>query len=213
MQSYSWNGSYSFPWERYGKLRGSIVEYLGDSNRIIDIGFREGKLLDNLRESYPGKELTGLEIISLPLKTGFYNICGSIESAPFQRGSFDGLLCTFVLDYLSREARQNAINEIRRIVKKDGKVVFCFHSRKSGILEAMVRDATEARIEGKMGEVRDIVYVAKALNANIFPDERRFMDYMKKIMFAEELDVIQGEENGKIRETGYVAFLRNREPE
>jgi len=208
MENYSWESRFSFPWEKCEKMTKDVMEYLSDAHRIIDIGFGRGYVLSQLRETYPEKELVGLDIIPRCLNSGISSMRGSIENLPYKSDSFDGVICTFVLDYVDRE---KSIGEIRRILKENRKAVLLFHHPEGCILRLL----TEELMENP--EDKTLRYFVNTLNSNIFKSSQEFEKFMRNSMlidylatyFFEPKDSTKKEEKDIVC---YAAHLINKNP-
>lgn len=99
-------------------------EFLKDCRTVLDAGCGDGKFLGLF------KNMVGVETNSEKLKTvrGKTMICASVENLPFKDGSFDGILCTEVLEHVRNYMK--AMNEIHRVAKVNGKVLITTPNKK-----------------------------------------------------------------------------------
>lgn len=104
---------------------------LSGGDRILEVGFGSGVTFINLFEKY--KEIYGLDLTAetdkvskvfneLNIKTNLTN--GSVLSMPYPDDFFDSVLLISILEHLHPEDLENAFIEIRRVLKKDGQVVY-----------------------------------------------------------------------------------------
>ncbi len=87
-----------------------------DIQTVLDVGCRDGRLLNLLGERY---ETMGMDIgeESLQKVRGMTRV-GSIDEIPFQDKSFDLTLCTEVLEHLPDDVMYKGIEELKRVTKK-----------------------------------------------------------------------------------------------
>ncbi|OGR44981.1 MAG: hypothetical protein A2X35_06185 [Elusimicrobia bacterium GWA2_61_42] len=122
---------------RLGERRGLGPEFIeialglaGDltGRKVLDVGCGYGELLGAAAKVFPGAEFYGVDfspdrVIAASLsnvKTLKVDI--EAERLPFPDNFFDAVFCTEVLEHLRAPA--GCLGEIRRVVKKSGKVVF-----------------------------------------------------------------------------------------
>lgn len=58
-------------------------------------------------------------------RTNSPHVQASIMAIPLQKHSFDALYCAFVFDLLSPEDIQKALDEFRRLIKPNGRLIVC----------------------------------------------------------------------------------------
>lgn len=109
---------------------GKALALAGDlrSKKVLDVGCGYGALLGKAAELCAGAELYGIDFSPerveeagrAEVKTIKVDI--EAERFPFDDESFDVVFCTEVLEHLREPA--GCLSEIRRVLKKNGKVVF-----------------------------------------------------------------------------------------
>jgi ubiquinone/menaquinone biosynthesis C-methylase UbiE len=116
----------------------SVIDGLMDgiSGTILDLGCGTG-IISKL---YPSKDIVGIDISPEMLKyhPGKF-LQASAEDIPFESFTFDSVICRSVIHHLQRP--KLALNEIRRVLKQGGKVVF-WETNKSAIA-SFIRGITQ----------------------------------------------------------------------
>lgn len=104
---------------------------LSGGNRVLEIGFGSGVTFLNLSEMFI--EIYGLDLDAdiestaatferLGIKPFLKN--GNILKLPYQDGFFDSVLLISILEHLKPETLITAFQEIRRVLRPDGEVVY-----------------------------------------------------------------------------------------
>lgn len=96
--------------------------------RVLELGCGNGKTVSALMSA-------GIEPICLDISRNALVECaktvgpspfpfveGDMTSLPFADDAFDSIICFHVLEHLTEEERRDAMNEIERTLKKDGKL-------------------------------------------------------------------------------------------
>lgn len=119
------------------RLRQKAIDLLPKNARLLEVGAGTG-----INFSFYSSEQRGvaaepsggmLQIArSKTRPAGISLVRSCAEQLPFGRGSFDSALATLVL--CSVESPQNALSELRRVVKAGGTVVLLEHVRPRGLL-------------------------------------------------------------------------------
>ena len=110
-----------------------ISPSLGDS--ILDIGSGTGSALKMMAEDFPlpinliGLDLSRQMLSKSKLKAGdkylfLTHVQGDAISLPFKDNLFDHLFCSFTLDLMPAIEINLALDEMRRVIKPSGKLVF-----------------------------------------------------------------------------------------
>jgi len=119
------------------RLRRRAIDLLPKNARLLEVGAGTG-----INFSFYSSEQTGvaaepsggmLQIArgkSRPAGISLVRSCA--EQLPFEQGSFDSALATLV--FCSVASPQNALSELRRVVKTGGTVVLLEHVRPPGLL-------------------------------------------------------------------------------
>lgn len=103
-----------------------VTEYI-KTGAILEVGCGNGKtLLPLARQHY---DITAIDIskkaLELAQKAVGENVKvkflqGDVCSLQFEQASFDGIVCSFVLQHLLGDERKKAISEMRRVLKPGG---------------------------------------------------------------------------------------------
>ena len=115
------------------KQRHKIVDLLKirSGENLLDVGCGTGSLLLVAKKTYPDNEMVGidvdpevLEITSKKLKKNSLDvklINTSAAKLPFNDSSFDIVVSTLIFHHLPTEIKLQALQEIHRVLKKDGR--------------------------------------------------------------------------------------------
>jgi ubiquinone/menaquinone biosynthesis C-methylase UbiE len=107
------------------------VSELSGGSRVLEIGFGSGVTFLNLNDMY--REIHGLDLTAnvedvtatfqrLGIRTFLRN--GNVLSLPHQDGYFDSVLLISILEHLRPESLISAFQEISRVLKQTGQVVY-----------------------------------------------------------------------------------------
>lgn len=99
--------------------------------RVLELGVGNGKTLKSILAQKPSS-LTAIDISqqalslcqSSPLFTEVQFIHSSVTSLPFPDSSFDIVVCYYILNNLSPQDQSKALDEIHRVLKKGGFLLF-----------------------------------------------------------------------------------------
>ncbi|GAH89072.1 unnamed protein product, partial [marine sediment metagenome] len=97
-----------------------IDKILGEfeNAKILDAGCGEGVLVEKYRKK-------GFDIIGIDLNySSEYVKNGDIREMPFEDGEFNLVLCLDVLEHINISDHKKASNELRRVTKKGGLIIF-----------------------------------------------------------------------------------------
>ena len=109
------------------------------ADRILEVGFGGGDLLEKLLSSQPCEYVAGVDLsadmvslVSRRLRryilAGRADVrCGDIEALPFGDGEFTKL-CSVNTLYFWRTPSL-ALAECRRVLRRDGRIILCFNSK------------------------------------------------------------------------------------
>jgi ubiquinone/menaquinone biosynthesis C-methylase UbiE len=122
-------------WPVIGKLyqrrvKMCLAECTG-GKRVLEVGFGSGLTFLNLHDIYD--EIYGLDLKApvnevakmferRSLETKLIN--GSVLQMPYEDGFFDTVLLISILEHLKPEQLKQAFSEIRRVLRKNGQVVY-----------------------------------------------------------------------------------------
>ncbi len=106
------------------EISDAIQKYVSNDSKILDIGCGNGRLLQNIPENV---DYTGLDISQNLITKAQTNhsdrtfVVGNILELPFEDNIFDVIFAIASLHHIpSDQLRQNAINEIKRVLKPNG---------------------------------------------------------------------------------------------
>ena len=140
-----WRGSQKFRYDLYIKILESILP-TEEKIKILDIGCALGDFTKRVWQLDPKNEIYGIDIsenaIAMVSKE-YPNMKFKVESLPelsFRDNSFDLILCLEVLYYLNAEDRIKSLENIRRVLKPGGYLLF------SGVLDGGIRYFAEDEI-------------------------------------------------------------------
>lgn len=132
---------------------------------ILDVGCGNGSFTQAVSAALPCSNITAIDI-STPKLYSFSNITfikGSVERLPFDSESFD--LVISVLSLHHWKEKNKGINEIYRILKKDGRLI---------IGDPLLEDWMSNRFFGKLMQV---------LDGGSFTDKKRISGYLNMAGF------------------------------
>jgi len=123
-----WNKLYknkSIEWKKETKEIPKILK----GKKVLEIGVGNGKTLASIIKMKP-KEIVAIDFSQEAVdicKEKFPEvevICSDVKSMPFEDGKFEFVIIYFILDSLLDWEIEGAINEIYRVLKKGGRVLF-----------------------------------------------------------------------------------------
>lgn len=100
-----------------------------DASSLLDIGCNAGELLAYCGAHYPAMRLFGVEVNSAALDKARQNLphadllAAGAEELPFPDASFDCVTCIEVLEHIPANLREQALAEMRRVVRPGGRLV------------------------------------------------------------------------------------------
>mgnify|MGYP000876170187 FL=1 len=104
----------------FGSGVGLVSQFLEENNEVVAIE--------------PEKEM----LFTYPNHT-YKRILGSLEQVEkFESESFDIVLCHNVLEYIEENNRENYLSELKRVLKRDGKLSIIKHNQVGKIMQAVV---------------------------------------------------------------------------
>lgn len=118
----------------YSRWRKEVLKWVPKRGRILEVGVGTGK---NLPYYYENHEIFAVDISENMLKrakikaetseASIYLVQMDVERLGFPNGFFDAAISTYV--FCSVENPLRGLEEIRRVLKKDGTVIFLEHVR------------------------------------------------------------------------------------
>ncbi|MBI4406719.1 class I SAM-dependent methyltransferase [Candidatus Micrarchaeota archaeon] len=145
-----------------------VTSHIDEKGRIADLGSGPG----NLWKNAPHLKSRVFSIDVVPNKG--LSARGSSSALPFRDGSFDHVVSTFALEYMDRH---KALSEMRRITRKNGKLILLLHHPDGPVIKS-ARQAYSAfgqlinllkRIQRNNFETREVDEVLRSM-AGQFPD-------------------------------------------
>lgn len=136
------------------KYMADMLSDFKKNGKIIDIGCGTGEMLQILKKhnfftyglDYSLKMLQEISKESVDQQGALIN--GDIENLSFKDGSFDGVICAGVIEYLNEDKK--ALREIYRILKPKGLAIITFSNRLSParIFEPLAHNQIGQKIKG-----------------------------------------------------------------
>ena len=109
--------------------------------KVLDIGIGDGHVASLYINSKRIKEVIGLDFSKEMLnecrkKLKIKCICGDIEALNFKENSFDTIVCSEVIYYLS--SPRKFIEKCKKILKRNGKLIIILHNPRTFFLEPIL---------------------------------------------------------------------------
>jgi ubiquinone/menaquinone biosynthesis C-methylase UbiE len=119
----SFSGSRNRLWPEFEELK----KYIKDGEKILDLGCGNGRLFElfkNRNVKYTGVD-TSVEFIERAKeKYGDYFVVADAFNLPFPDNSFDSIWAIAFFHHIpSKQLRAEVLKEIKRVLKKDGKII------------------------------------------------------------------------------------------
>ena len=132
---------------RYWDFRDRVAFKYVQGDSILDAGCGEGITLEKLVQTFPGKNIVGIDTESENIEIGQrYELpvrFGSLYDIPFADASFDCVLFSEVIEHLDQPNR--ALAEIHRVLVPGGRAIIIFPNDfmflVSRLLTGMIREA------------------------------------------------------------------------
>ena len=104
----------------FGSGFGLVSQFLAENNKVVAIEAQEEMLFAYSNHRYE-------------------KILGSLEQVKkFESESFDIVLCHNVLEYIDENCRVNYLSELKRVLKRDGKLSIIKHNQVGKIMQSVV---------------------------------------------------------------------------
>ncbi len=174
---------YVFAWDNCRSMKSEIAHYLKGCKRVLDVGCADGKVMRELERAYPGREVVGVDIRKCKCVKGLqaHRVVGTVDRLPVPNGYFDGVVGSFILEYL--DDKSSAVKAMLRALKPNGKGVFFLHHPENGIAEEM-----EQRIFENPNNT-DARYYADRLRNHTFKSQEECENFFGKIADIEYVGV------------------------
>lgn len=112
---------------KYSPETEELKKYVKDGEKVLDLGCGTGRLyeiFENKGIDYSGIDFSENLVNIARKKYGDRFVSGDILSLPFSGRYFDSVWAIAVLHHIpSSELRKRALNEIKRVLKQNGRVV------------------------------------------------------------------------------------------
>lgn len=112
-------------------------------HKILDIGASKGFLTKEI--SHPNAKIFSLEPTQVKMESHRakqHYVQGIGERIPLEANSVDAVLCAYTLEY---SAKDSMTGEIKRVLKPGGRVIALLHNPRSGYMEVLKRDQSNAK--------------------------------------------------------------------
>ena len=104
----------------FGSGLGLVSQFLGENNEVVAIEPEKEMLFAYSHHAYK-------------------KILGSLEQVKkFESETFDIVLCHNVLEYIDKDCRVNYLSELKRVLKRNGKLSIIKHNQVGKIMQAVV---------------------------------------------------------------------------
>jgi ubiquinone/menaquinone biosynthesis C-methylase UbiE len=171
----------------FGDLVSEIIikkskKYIGKD--ILDVGAGSGSLILNIKKKYPGKTVTGIDLVAQP---GGGVLEADLTALGFANGSFDTVFCTEVLEHLNDFDLKKGLSELMRVLKKGGFLIVTT-PYKENLEDNMVFCPTCNEFFHKVGHQQSfgrtrMVEILEANNFNIIKSEVSPLGFILKHRF------------------------------
>ena len=162
-------------------MRSEIVTRIGSGKglRVLDVGCGTGYTTAGILKRTNVCEVVGVDMNPVQLSKAARNLHaekpktslsrGDVENLPFQDGTFDAVISVGALEYFPDP--EQALKEMARVTKPDGKVVVCgpeatwfaqlgldkvFYTPLSGEVEGLFRGAELKEVKSELTGVRTV---------------------------------------------------------
>jgi len=175
------------PLERWflADLRARVFAELAQDHHLLEIGGGTG-----LNFTYYARHMSGsliepsremLNIARNKKPPNLYLVQGYAESLPFKDDSFDAAVATLV--FCSVASPRDAFSEVKRVVKKGGKVVLLEHVRPANVLGPifdLLSTVTSSLVDDRFN--RRTADEAAAVGLRLVKVEKRFLGIINLIV-------------------------------
>ncbi len=182
-----------FPYQKYPvvkkfleKLLNFINEkYEGQPMKILEVGSEPGDYLLRKTFNYLGPifpKYIAMDIAKpskRKIRYPFSRIKGTVTEIPLEKGSMDLILCGFVFSYVDKK---KAVNELKRTLKKGGRMILFLHSRKTPLLFKK-NELEEDVLEQERGLVKKVNILSEEVRDNAFETLKETESFFKKAGF------------------------------
>lgn len=106
-------------YDQKGHFSEIVFGHLGDKNNILDVGCGSGRFVEKSPDRIVGLDSSQASV-ELCLRNGLIAKLGSATEIPFGDSSFDGVLCSHLIEHLLPQDAHKLLSEIDRVLEIDG---------------------------------------------------------------------------------------------
>ena len=125
-----WNKEYKANITKWHKETVSLPE-ISKNSLVLELGVGNGKTLKAILKQKP-KEVVAIDFSIQAIEISKSNkifksvkfIKSDVKSLPFKNNHFDTVVCYYILNNMTKKDRQIAVNEIYRVLKPKGNLIF-----------------------------------------------------------------------------------------
>ena len=122
-------------YEGGAKRRGLEVAGIQSRNRVLEVGFGTGQMLEKIMRKNDGGATYGIElspkmlkktwhrVINLNLSNSAYLLIGDASHIPFRDGYFEVIFNSYMLDLIDTPVINSILREFKRVLKPGGRLV------------------------------------------------------------------------------------------
>jgi SAM-dependent methyltransferase len=138
----------------------------GESQRVLDIGCNTGRFIKALLDK--GVQGVGVDIARMPLtyakqyaSDGDY-FQANIINLPFKKESFDIIICIELFSHLPDDILNGGIEEIARVIKKGGILIFNIKNKSNFIIDYIYRKNDSIELTLKARTVKELSAIVES---------------------------------------------------
>ena len=176
--------------ENYRKKTLEYLKFQNKKARVLDAGCGTGTLGIELKKKYPSIELHGADADEGILKLAKRKSAKAgveinfqkayIQKLPFPKNHFDFVYSSLVFHHLPKKAKQEAMGELYRVLKKDGILFISDFGKPKGMLASILPFLAVIFEEGYDNYNGNLACMLKAANFNFVEEVG---DYNSAITF------------------------------
>lgn len=151
------------------KRKGIGVAQIQNGERVLDVGCGSGTFLVETKKQFPHAEVIGIDpdkaILTLAKRklehagVEAHLVEGYAQALPFPDASFDVVVSTLIFHHLPTPVKQQAIAEIHRVLRENGRFLLADFGKPATLLETVLlnlgsifdgRENMRANLAGKL---------------------------------------------------------------
>lgn len=188
-------------WPEFEELK----KYIKDGERILDLGCGNGRLFELFKGrniEYLGIDFSEKLIEKAQKRYGNYFKVVNLLELPFSDGYFDSIWSIAVFHHLpSKQLRLKALREIKRVLKKNGKIVVtCWNLWQPDYLKLLLKFTLIKVFRGSKLDFKDI-FVPKGV---LIPGKRGKTKFYYHVFTKKELKKLFQKAGFKVEELKYL---------